>query len=54
MNHLDDLETDKEQQFKGLCAVVEYLCELDGIPNVMDYTSLFETKEGKPVKELTF
>jgi hypothetical protein len=24
----------KEQQFNGLCAVVEYLCELDNIPNV--------------------
>lgn len=35
----------KEYQFKGLCAVVEYLCELDGIPNVMDYSSLFEYNE---------
>ena len=34
--------TKKEAQFKGLCAVVEYLCELDNIPNLMDYTSLFE------------
>ena len=32
-----------ESQFKGLCAVVEYLCSLDNIPNVMDYTKLFET-----------
>src|SRR5690606_25739293 len=38
----------KDQQFKGLCVVVEYLCELDGIPNVMDYTSLFETENDKP------
>lgn len=36
---------DKNNQFKGLCAVVEYLCELDGIPNVMDYSSLFEYNE---------
>lgn len=36
--------TIKENQFKGLCAVVEYLCELDNIPNVMDYTKLFERK----------
>lgn len=32
----------KAQQFKGLCDVVEYLCKLDNIPNVMDYTKLFE------------
>lgn len=38
----------KETQFKGLCAVVEYLCELDNIPNVMDYTKLFETENDKP------
>lgn len=39
---------EKESQFKGLCAVVEYLCELDNIPNVMDYTKLFETENDKP------
>lgn len=41
-------DKDKNYQFKGLCAVIEYLCELDGIPNVTDYTKLFEealTKE---------
>ena len=42
MAHNDWNDTDKKAQFKGLCAVVEYLCELDGIPNVMDYKSLFE------------
>ena len=46
---IGDKET-KERQFKGLCAVVEYLCELDNIPNVMDYTSLFEYKD--KIKEL--
>lgn len=40
----------KESQFKGLCAVVEYLCELDNIPNVMDYKWLFESEENKPEK----
>ena len=40
----------KETQFKGLCAVIEYLCELDGVDNVMEIQSLFEYKEG--VKEL--
>ncbi|MBJ6366513.1 Na(+)-translocating NADH-quinone reductase subunit F [Snuella sedimenti] len=34
---------DKDLLFKGLCAVIAYLCELDGISNVMDYTKLFET-----------
>lgn len=43
---------DKEIQFKGLCAVVEYLCELDGIPNVMDYSSLFEYDEKGATKQL--
>lgn len=39
---------DKESQFKGLCAVIEYLCELDNIPNIMGYTSLFETENDAP------
>ncbi len=34
----------KETQFQGLCAVVEYLAELDNIPNPMDYSKLFETE----------
>ena len=38
----------KEGQFLGLCAVIEYLCELDNIKNVMDYTKLFETEENAP------
>ena len=45
---------DKERQFKGLSAVVEYLCELDRIPNVMDYTCLFEVEDNKPKYELQF
>jgi len=48
-SHLSD---NKELQFKGLCAVVEYLCELDGIQNVMDYSSLFEYDEQGAKKEL--
>lgn len=47
-------EETKETQFEGLCAVIEYLCGLDGIPNIMDYTALFETENDKPVKELAF
>lgn len=45
--------TDKEIQLKGLCAVVEYLCELDNIPNVMDYTKLFETENNEPKYQLS-
>ena len=42
----------RELQFKGLCAVVEYLCELDNIPNVMDIQSLFEYENDAPKKQL--
>jgi len=43
---------DKESQFKGLCAVVEYLCELEGIENIMDYQCLFETENEQPKYKL--
>ena len=43
---------DKEDQFNGLCAVVEYLAELDGIPNPMDYTKLFEYNQKGAVYQL--
>lgn len=33
---------DKDVLFNGLCAVIDYLCKLDDIPNVMDYSKLFE------------
>jgi len=33
---------DKDLQFKGMCTVVELLCNLDGIQNVMDYKGLFK------------
>lgn len=46
-------DKDKESQFLGLCAVVEYLCELDNIPNVMDYTKLFEKENNKPKYKLS-
>lgn len=44
---------DKETLFNGLAAVVAYLCELDDIPNVMDYSKLFEYENGYPVYGLT-
>ena len=43
---------DKEAQFNGLCAVVEYLCALDGVNNVMDVSRLFEYENDRPVYEL--
>lgn len=46
------LDNNKNIQFKGVCAVVEYLCKLDNIPNVMDYTKLFETENDKPKYQL--
>lgn len=38
--------------FEALCAVIEYLCEIEGIHNVMDYTSLFETEADQPKHKL--
>ena len=35
----------KDVLFDGLVAVIEYLCVLDGITNVMDYTSLLNYKK---------
>jgi len=43
----------KNEQFKGLCAVVQYLCELDNIPNVMDIQSLFEYENETAKRELS-
>ena len=43
---------DKDAQFKGLCAVIEYLAELDNIPNPMDYSKAFEREGEKPKYEL--
>ncbi len=34
--------TDKNVLFKGLSAVISFLCELDGVANIMDYAKLFE------------
>jgi hypothetical protein len=52
-SYFDNISDKKEKQFKGLCAVVEYLAELDNIPNPMDYTKLFETENNKPKYQLT-
>lgn len=50
---ITNLGKNRRLQFKGLCAVVEYLCELDNIPNVMDYKSLFEAEKDKPKYQLS-
>lgn len=35
---------EKDTLFNGLCMVIEYLCHLDNIQNVMDYKKLFKFK----------
>jgi len=43
---------DKAILFEGLCAVITYLCELDGVSNVMDYTKMFEFTNDKPKHQI--
>lgn len=40
--------TDKDTLFKGLSTVIAFLCELDGVNNVMDFTKLFKVENNKP------
>ena len=44
--------TSKDNLFNGLSAVVDLLCQLDHIDNVMDYSKLFEQEKGEPVYHL--
>ncbi|MFY9241939.1 MAG: Na(+)-translocating NADH-quinone reductase subunit F [Polaribacter sp.] len=44
--------TSNEVLFNGLSAVVELLCELDSIPNLMNLSKLFEQENGEPVYHL--
>jgi hypothetical protein len=47
--------TDKDVLFQGLSETVAFLCKLDHVTNVMDYSRLFEFKEDEtPVYELVF
>lgn len=39
----------KDNLFNGLSAVIETLCEFECIDNIMDYSKLFEQKNGLPV-----
>ena len=43
---------DKELLFEGLQAVVTYLCQLDKVANIMDYSKLFEYKANKAIYQL--
>ena len=44
----------KEMLFNGLSAVIVYLCSLDEIPNVMDYSKLFEYENNEPKHHLEY
>jgi hypothetical protein len=46
--------SDKDVLFSGLSAVIKYLCQLDNVPNVMDYTKLFEVENNQPKHELVY
>jgi hypothetical protein len=41
--------TNKDSIFNALCAVVGYLCELEDIANVMEYSKIFEYEDQNPV-----
>ena len=44
--------TDKDILFNGLCAVVDLLCQLDNVPNAMEYYKLFEYEDEYPSYQL--
>lgn len=46
--------TDKDVLFNGLTEVVAFLCKLEGVTNVMDYSKLFEVENNQPKYILTF
>jgi len=48
----DVIPENKETVFNALSAVIEYLCELDNIPNIMEYKSLFETENKLELTEV--
>lgn len=45
--------TDKDVLFNGLFAVITYMCQLDGVSNVMDYTQIFENQNIKTEYQLS-
>lgn len=44
--------TSKETLFNGLCAAVSFLCKLEGIPDIMDYSQLFDFEYTSLEKEV--
>jgi len=44
--------TDKNLLFNGLSATVNFLCKLDNIPNMINYSKLFEFENESPKHEL--
>ncbi len=46
-NKKPDNPTDKDILFEGLSVVIDYLCALDGVPNVMGFKKLFVTDSSK-------
>jgi hypothetical protein len=46
-NKKPDNPTDKDILFEGLSVVIDYLCALDGVPNVMDFKKLFVINSSK-------
>ncbi len=44
--------TDKGVLFHGLSNVIAFLCRLDNVKNIMDYTKLFEIENDKPKYQL--
>ncbi|WP_047419249.1 hypothetical protein [Cellulophaga sp. Hel_I_12] len=43
---------DKTVLFNGLCAAVAFLCQLDGVTNVMDLHKLFQIENDQPKYQL--
>lgn len=42
--------TNKDLLFNGLTKTIELLCELDNIPNIMDYQNLFKFKKSVSIQ----
>ncbi len=53
-NKRPDNPRDKELLFNGLSAVIAYLCQLEGISNIMNYSKLFDYQNDQPKYELAF
>lgn len=45
--------TNKDVLFNGLCSTVAFLCKLDNIPDVMEYSRLFEVENNEPKHPLS-